>query len=101
MKQVLYGAVFGGLLAFLLSGCNDSSSSDTTINEETDVPTNSSPYIVVEQDGVDNTTVIDITTGTEVPYTVWVDQHGTNGLVYIKSSPVIPTVPELPDPAVE
>jgi hypothetical protein len=98
MKQTVYGAVLGVLFAFLMSGCNDSSSSETTINEESDIPTNSSPFIVVDQGGIDNTTVIDITTGTEVPYTVWVEQNGTNGLVYIRSTPV---VPEATDPAIE
>ncbi len=98
MRQTIHGVVLGVLFAFLLSGCNDDSSSETTINEETDIPTNSAPFIVVDQGGIDNTTVIDITTGTEVPYTVWVEQNGTNGLVYIRSAPV---VPETTEPAIE
>jgi hypothetical protein len=98
MKQTVYGAIFGILFAFLLAGCNDDSSSETTINEEADIPTNSAPFIAVDQGGLNNTTVIDLTTGTEVPYSIWVEQNGTNGLVFIRSTPA---VEDTVDPATE
>ena len=80
-----------------LVGCNDNEDNTTSIEEAPvySMGTNGHPVIVVADN--DGLVVVDLTTGDVVPYDVFVQNNGSNGIVSIKVNPYIPPPPTLPE----
>jgi hypothetical protein len=96
MKAMLMAA---GLVAMCLglAGCEDEGD-QTIVNNEAPVyqtGSNGHPVVVVADN--DGTVAIDLTTGEETPYDVFVNNNGSNGNVAITVGPVAPVAP-VPEP---
>jgi hypothetical protein len=89
--------IAAGLVAMCLglAGCEDGDR--TTVNEAPVYQTGTNGHPVVVVDDNDGLVVIDLTTGEEIPYDVYVNNNGSNGIVSIKVAPVV-TVPEVETP---
>jgi hypothetical protein len=81
-----------GLCVMFGCGCEDGGDS-TTVNEAPvyQTGTNGHPVVVVNEN--DGLVVIDLTTGEAIPYDVFVDGNGSNGIISIKTQPYIPPEP--------
>jgi hypothetical protein len=90
MKKVLATGLVA-LLCMGMAGCEDGG--DTTVNEAPvyQTGTNGHPVVVVNEN--DGLVVIDLTTGAAIPYDVFVNKNGSNGIISIKTQPYTP-----PDP---
>jgi myo-inositol-hexaphosphate 3-phosphohydrolase len=87
-----------GMVASLcmgMVGCEDGG--DTTVNEAPvyQTGTNGHPVVVVNEN--DGLVVIDLTTGEAIPYDVFVNKNGSNGIISIRTQPYIPPAPEPPE----
>jgi hypothetical protein len=89
MKAMLIAA---GLVAMCLglAGCEDGGDR-TTVNEAPVYQTGTNGHPVVVVDDNEGLVVIDLATGEEAPYDVYVNNNGSNGIVSIKVAPVVPT----------
>jgi hypothetical protein len=87
------------VLVVVMVGCNGEDDNDTTINTVNEAPelvvgTNGNPVIYVgKNDGV---VMVDLVTGTETPYDIWIKENGSNGVIVIKTEPYIPPAPVTP-----
>ena len=97
MKSIAVRLLILVAISVTLAGCNDSEDNDTTVEEAPVYQrgTNGNPVIVVSDN--DGLVVVDLTTGETVPYDIYVQNNGSNGVVAITVETFVPPeVPEIP-----